>query len=131
MAKFYLTVVLAVILPVVYCADCEISGQILSGCASPCPRTCENPSPICIALCVFGCMCPSGEVVDTAAGKCVAQELCPPRGKCKIDVFLSIPFLYFFGVMKYVTKPEFLFLIMTFIFKLYTTSFNLRFEKDY
>ena len=61
--------------------ECEIVGQTFSRCASPCPRTCENPNPICIALCVQGCMCPSGEVVDTAAGRCVPQELCPPRGK--------------------------------------------------
>ena len=61
--------------------ECEIVGQTFSRCASPCPRTCENPNPVCIALCVQGCMCPPGEVVDTAAGRCVPQELCPPRGK--------------------------------------------------
>ena len=61
--------------------ECEILGQTFSNCASPCPRTCKNPNPICIALCVQGCMCPSGEVIGTAAGRCVPQTSCPPTGK--------------------------------------------------
>ena len=62
-------------------SECKIRGQVFSNCASPCPRTCESPHPICIALCVKGCKCPTGQVVDTINKRCVRPEKCPPRGE--------------------------------------------------
>ncbi len=61
--------------------QCEIEGQVFSDCASPCPKTCDSdPNQICITLCVQGCTCPPGQVIDTVNNKCVTTDMCPPTG---------------------------------------------------
>ena len=57
---------------------CTVEGQIFSDCASRCPRTCNsNPDILCPTVCVSGCTCPSGQVIDTANNRCVPQDECP------------------------------------------------------
>lgn len=53
----------------------------ISECASPCPPTCSNPKPICIAGCVLGCVCSPG-FIDDGSGKCIPEFLCP-KGECR------------------------------------------------
>lgn len=62
-------------------AVCEESGGEWSDCASACPATCDNfnnPPLFCIQLCVVGCVCPSGTVLNDA-GQCVATTDCPSQ----------------------------------------------------
>ena len=60
---------------------CEIEGATPSDCASLCPATCDNSGPlVCPTVCVKGCVCPSGEVIDTVNKKCVPRNECPPIG---------------------------------------------------
>lgn len=59
---------------------CTIKGQTFSLCASLCPRTCNPPLGLaCPTVCVEGCKCPSGQVIDTARNMCVPEDECPPR----------------------------------------------------
>ena len=61
--------------------QCEIEGQVFSDCASPCPTTCDSdPNQICSTLCVQGCTCPPGQVIDTVNNICVTVDMCPPTG---------------------------------------------------
>jgi len=60
--------------------QCEIEGQVFSTCASPCHGTCENPNPVCIGLCVEGCKCPPGQVIDSKSKRCVLPRSCPSKG---------------------------------------------------
>lgn len=63
--------------------QCEIEGQVPSTCASLCPRRCNSPIRLCPTVCVFGCKCPSGQLIDSINRKCVPPEECP-GGKCLI-----------------------------------------------
>ena len=60
---------------------CECSGGTWSGCASPCPTTCDNLGDLiaCPTVCVTGCICPPGFVLDPVFG-------------CKEESFCEIPF---------------------------------------
>ena len=59
---------------------CRVKGQIFTDCASPCPRTCDsNPQLRCPAVCVPGCACPSGQVIDSASNRCVPPDECPSK----------------------------------------------------
>ena len=55
---------------------CPIRGQIYYAheCA-PCDGTCENPNPVCPAICKPGCACPRGKVIKNGK-KCVKPEKC-------------------------------------------------------
>ena len=55
---------------------CPIEGQVYMECGSACPPTCANPNPACIALCVQGCQCPTGTVLDEDANKCIDPDDC-------------------------------------------------------
>ena len=43
-------------------------------CGTACPPTCADPNPSCTRLCVMGCQCPSGMVLDK--NRCVLPEHC-------------------------------------------------------
>ena len=60
---------------------CTIKGQTFSFCASRCPRTCNSPPVFCPAVCVEGCVCPSGQLIDTINNRCVPEDECPSTGK--------------------------------------------------
>lgn len=55
---------------------CRIGGQVQQGCRT-CPATCRNPGLICTLQCVFGCGCPSGQLIDEDNNKCVEPKDCP------------------------------------------------------
>jgi len=61
--------------------DCPIAGQERSSCASSCTITCSNYLTIsCPAVCVDGCQCPAGSVVNEKTNTCVPMTNCP-RGE--------------------------------------------------
>ena len=67
--------------PIVIEIECGIEGQVPSSCASLCPPTCEERNTsFCPSVCVEGCVCPSGQVIDTKNSKCVYEEDCPIQG---------------------------------------------------
>ena len=52
-------------------------------CAPLCPTTCSNmdvASP-CPSVCVGGCGCPEGMVIDEEQRRCVMPSQCPDKGK--------------------------------------------------
>ena len=57
---------------------CEIKGQVYTECGSACPPTCTSPdsSDYCTKVCVKGCQCPSGTVLDTKTYQCVEPSKC-------------------------------------------------------
>ena len=58
---------------------CPIEGQVYTTCASSCVFTCDNYTDLvaCPAVCRIGCACPSDQVIDVEANKCVPKEECP------------------------------------------------------
>ena len=59
-------------------ADCPVEGAVLTNCASPCPATCKDTGDrACITLCIQGCACQNGEVIDVENNRCVPREACP------------------------------------------------------
>lgn len=56
---------------------CEIQGQNFSDCASVCPATCEQPLVLCKAVCMPGCKCEDGFVVDRINKVCTTVDECP------------------------------------------------------
>lgn len=53
-----------------FCSD----GKVFKECGSACPRSCSGfgrPEPTCIAVCVSGCFCDDGYMLDEATDKCV------------------------------------------------------------
>ena len=60
-------------------AACPIEGQIRKECASPpsCHRTCNSTGPIpCPRICINGCECPDGQVINENGTKCVTPNEC-------------------------------------------------------
>ncbi|XP_075117575.1 SCO-spondin-like [Leptodactylus fuscus] len=60
------------------CTPACPGGQVFSGCASSCPRTCADlrPETLCVSeTCEPGCSCPPGKVVQ--GDSCVTPEDCP------------------------------------------------------
>ena len=53
------------------------NGQRYTQCGSECPLTCENMAnpPVCPEVCVAGCFCPAGEVLNGVT--CVNPSQCP------------------------------------------------------
>nr|8HWU_A Chain A, LL-TIL [Lepidobatrachus laevis] len=49
--------------------------KIYKFCGSPCPPSCKDLTPNCIAVCKKGCFCRDG-TVDNNHGKCVKKENC-------------------------------------------------------
>ncbi|KAM5255351.1 SCO-spondin-like [Ctenodactylus gundi] len=59
------------------CPECP-PGQVLSTCATSCPRLCSHllPGTICVREpCQPGCVCPGGQLLHS--GKCVSPNACP------------------------------------------------------
>nr|XP_039273324.1 mucin-5AC-like isoform X1 [Styela clava] len=59
--------------------DCP-GGQMHSECGSACQETCENvayPEECVNNVCVDGCYCPKGTVLDSTTNTCVQKESCP------------------------------------------------------
>eukprot|EP00731_Ephydatia_muelleri_P031360 Em0022g874a len=57
---------------------CPIKGQVHKQCVE-CPGnpfTCANPSHPCTRICIPGCECPHGQVLDQKRNKCVRLEQC-------------------------------------------------------
>mmetsp|Transcript_6388 Transcript_6388/g.13221 ORF Transcript_6388/g.13221 Transcript_6388/m.13221 type:complete len:425 (-) Transcript_6388:413-1687(-) len=50
-------------------------GKVWMDCGSPCQRTCDEPDPICIAMCKVGCSCPSEKPIWQAS-QCIAASSC-------------------------------------------------------
>ncbi|XP_039251856.2 sushi, von Willebrand factor type A, EGF and pentraxin domain-containing protein 1-like [Styela clava] len=60
------------------CRACE-GGQVYNNCASKCPATCDNPSPVCDKSCDQSnkCQCPQGKVLKSSSEKtCVDLTQC-------------------------------------------------------
>ena len=54
-----------------------MKGQVFSTCARPCTFTCDNVNTLnCATVCITGCDCPGGHVIDTELNKCVPVEEC-------------------------------------------------------
>ena len=75
--------------PVVVPPVCT-NGQVYMDCGSLCPITCQNINepPICAAMCVSGCFCPSG-LIDSL-GTCVQE--CPGKWVTSVPIFLPLCF---------------------------------------
>ena len=56
-----------------------MKGQVFDPCGSLCRQgTCARPPPpFCNGMCVPGCQCPSGMVVNEEINACVPMEECP------------------------------------------------------
>ena len=55
-------------------------------CAPLCPTTCSNmgvASP-CPRVCVGGCGCPEGMVIDEEQRRCVIPSQCPDKSMCNL-----------------------------------------------
>ena len=63
-----------------YRAECPLIGQEFVLCKR-CQRTCEQVAAgeqiFCILVCLPGCSCPIGQVIDEANNRCVEEEDCP------------------------------------------------------
>ena len=57
---------------------CEIKGQVYTECGSACPPTCTSPdsSDYCTKVCVKGCQCPRGTVLNTDTYECMEPSQC-------------------------------------------------------
>lgn len=58
-------------------ASCPVEGQVFRSCGGCQKRTCNNPNAPCPLACFPGCACPTGQVIDTVANKCVSPSQCP------------------------------------------------------
>lgn len=56
--------------------DCPIKGQVFQECRT-CPATCKLPDILCSHLCMPGCGCPPGQLIDEEKQKCVTPNKCP------------------------------------------------------
>ncbi|XP_044138459.1 cysteine-rich venom protein 6-like [Bufo gargarizans] len=54
--------------------DCT-DGKVYTDCGSACPPTCKKPDTACIKICVQGCFCPEGTVLNDR-GECVEKDKC-------------------------------------------------------
>ena len=63
-------------------ADCPYEGQVFMDCAPLCPTTCSNKDVAsrCPRVCVRGCGCPEGMVIDEEQRRCVMPSQCPNKG---------------------------------------------------
>ena len=61
---------------------CPYEGQVFMDCAPLCPATCSNMSMAspCPRVCVEGCGCPEGMVIDEEQRRCVMPSQCPNKG---------------------------------------------------
>ena len=59
-------------------STCPFKGQVYHECIG-CPPTCANYDQIvpCPLICLPGCACPTGTVLDEQSSTCVAPEQCP------------------------------------------------------
>ena len=57
---------------------CEMNGQVHTECGSACPPTCASPNSAdyCTKVCVKGCQCPRGTVLNTDTYECVEPGKC-------------------------------------------------------
>ena len=70
--------------------DCPIEGQVYTTCGS-CDLTCDDYNlGACPAVCRVGCACPSDQVIDVVANRCVPKEECPPRSKILFSQLHSV-----------------------------------------
>merc|ERR1712087_515926 len=53
---------------------CE-GGAVWNECGSPCTRTCQEPNPMCIMMCVAKCECP-GPTPFLKDGQCISKSMC-------------------------------------------------------
>ena len=61
----------------IFCAACEIKGQVFTECGTACPAVCgEEPAVFCTLQCVRGCQCPGGTMLDTLSQQCVTPDQC-------------------------------------------------------
>lgn len=58
-------------------AQCP-EGQAYTTCGG-CEGTCQDQTPICLAVCLEGCFCKAGYVKEN--GTCIPLESCPKRKK--------------------------------------------------
>ncbi|KAB0800118.1 hypothetical protein PPYR_07998 [Photinus pyralis] len=66
-----------------HCSGCGINAN-MSSCTNGCEPTCQGPSPFpCPAVCIPGCACLPGYLMDHHQGHCVlpseCSSVCPPR----------------------------------------------------
>lgn len=72
-----------------YLIACPINGEDFQACRS-CPATCFNPGLLCIAQCIPGCGCPSGQLINTLNNTCVDPEQCPVPDDCAVSTIIVI-----------------------------------------
>nr|XP_042904159.1 uncharacterized protein LOC107439698 isoform X4 [Parasteatoda tepidariorum] len=62
-------------------SECDTSAhQVATDCLSTCPATCANfhhHEPCTVDVCVPGCKCELGYIMDMSTGKCVKPQNCP------------------------------------------------------
>ncbi|KAK9872465.1 hypothetical protein WA026_017934 [Henosepilachna vigintioctopunctata] len=67
-------------------AKCEQRHTEWNHCGSKCPITCEHPYERgCFLVCVQGCFCKKGYVLDETKNECVLLEHCPKKSNTTCD----------------------------------------------
>ena len=52
-----------------------------------CTKTCDNPNPMCMAVCVTGCACTSAlPLWDSDQQACIAESACPKPNQCDATI---------------------------------------------
>lgn len=75
-------------------AECT-GGAVWNDCASPCTKTCAEPAPMCMAMCVSQCECPRWAPI-LKGGRCVDEAECSPapRPACVPNPNAPCPRIY-------------------------------------
>jgi hypothetical protein len=56
---------------------CTKKNQEFKSCGTKCPATCQKRNPICVKICVPGCFCKQGYILNN--GECILVSKCPKK----------------------------------------------------
>ena len=89
--------------------ECPYEGQVFMDCTPLCPTTCSNKdvaSP-CPRVCVRGCGCLEGMVIDEEQRRCVMPSQCPNKSKIQYHnklvsyvIVIVIPYNLYYRILE-------------------------------